>query len=45
MGNNNGDTLYKKAKIGDDEILVVSQEMMVIIMNGILPSFALSRDI
>jgi hypothetical protein len=43
--NNNDGTLDDENRIDDDEILLVSQEMMVIIVNGILPSFALSRDI
>ena len=45
MGNNNGDTIDDENKIGDDEILVVSQEMIMILVNEILPSFAPSRDI
>ena len=44
-GNDSGGILKDKNNIDDDEILVMSYEIMVIIVNGILPSFALSRDI
>lgn len=43
--NDNDGTLDDENKIAADEILVVSLVMMVIIINGILLSFALPRDI
>ena len=41
----NGGILKDENNIDDNAILVMSKEIMVIIVNGILPSFALTRDI